>query len=322
MKVDYRKTAKKLKDAGISVVPLQTNGSKLPAMKWSVYQDRIMADWEIEKYFKSCGGVAAVTGNVSRLYCLDFDLKYQLDTQDFWTAYMEKLPKSLKGKMLINETKNNGKHIWVRTDYQATSTHLTRRASTIPELMDRYNELLVKGKTPQEASELILRKPFEVVIETRSRGSYAVIAHPEYKRWYGESIGEFTMDEVAQLNAVAYSLDFCYQPKPVFKGEVKDFSTVRNYNESSNGASTLALLEATGMFTFVDTERTGNIKVLRMGSKSGYSGRIYGDSGVFKVFSPNTMFDTNVKSSFSPFDVFMVTSNLTFEEAIKQLSEV
>lgn len=322
MIVDYRKTAKKLKDRGISVVPLQTNGSKLPSMKWSVFQERIMADWEIDKYFKSCGGVAAVTGKVSRLYCLDFDLKYQLESQDFWKAYLELLPKKLKGKMLINETRNKGKHIWVRTEYEATSTHLTRRASTIPELMVRYNELLVKGKTSEEASELILRKPYEVVIETRSRGSYAVIAHPEYKRWYGETIGEFTLDEVNQLNEAAYALDFDYQPKPVFTGEIQDFSTIRKFNDSANGALTLSLLENTGMFSYVDTDRLGNIKVLRMGSKSGYSGRIYGDTGVLHIFSPNTLFDTSLKSSFSPFDVYMITKNLTFEDAVKELSEV
>ncbi len=181
--------------------------------------------------------------------------------------------------------------------------------------------VIAKGKTPEEASELILRKPFEVVIETRSRGSYAVIAHPEYKRWYGEKIGEFTMEEIAFLNEVAYSLDFCYKPKPVFTGEVKDFSTVRQYNDSANGASSLALLESTGMFSYVETERTGNIKVLRMGSKSGYSARIYADTGVVHVFSPNTLFDTSIKDSFSPFDVFMMTSNLTFEEAINTLSK-
>ena len=117
MKLDYRKTAKKLKDLGISVVPLRTDGSKLPAIKWSIYNERLMTDFEIDKYFKSCGGIAAVTGKISRLYCLDFDLKYQLESQDYWTAFMEKLPKHIKGKMLINETKNGGKHIWVRTDW-------------------------------------------------------------------------------------------------------------------------------------------------------------------------------------------------------------
>lgn len=321
MKLDYRKTAKQLKDKGISVVPLRTDGSKLPSLKWKIYMERLMTDFEIDKYFKECGGVAAVTGKISRLYCLDFDLKYQLETQDFWTDFMEKLPKHVKGKMLINETKNDGKHIWVRTDFEAKSLHLTRRASLIPELMQRYQELLDKGKSPQEASELILRNPYEVVIETRSRGSYAVIAHPEYKRWHGNQIKEFKPEEVEMLNNVAYSLDYLYQPKPVFTGEVRDFSTVRRYNEEGNGAKTLALLEASGMFSYVTTERNGNIKVLRMGSKSGYSGRIYGDTGVFHVFSPNTLFDISQKSSFSPFDVYMVTKNLTFEQAIKELSQ-
>lgn len=321
MKIDYRKTAKKLKDQGISVVPLRTDGSKLPAMKWSIYMERLMTDHEIDKYFKECGGVAAVTGKISRLYCLDFDLKYQLETQDFWKDFMDKLPKHVKGKMLVNETKNGGKHIWVRTDYEAKSMHLTRRASLIPELMSKYQELLNTGKSPQDASEMILRNPFEVVIETRSRGSYAVIAHPEYSRLYGKKIREFKPEEVEMMNNVAYSLDYLYQPKPVFTGEVQDFSTVRKYNEEGNGAKTLAMLESTGMFSYADTERNGNIKILRMGSKSGYSGRIYADTGVFHVFSPNTIFDISQKSSFSPFDVYMTTNNLTFEQAVNELSK-
>jgi len=321
MEIDYRKTAKKLKDIGISVVPLRTDGSKLPSIKWSIYQDRLMADFEIDKYFRSCGGVAAITGKISRLYCMDFDLKYQLPTQDYWKEFTEKLPNHIKGKFLVNETKNGGKHIWVRTDYEYKSTHLTRRASTIPELMSRYNELTSMGKTPQEASELILRNPYEVVIETRSKGSYAVIAHPDYTRLYGKEIKEFTLDEVEMLNNVAYSLDYLYQAKPVYTGEPEDFGCIRRFNDEGSGSKTLAMLESTGMFTYVDTERSGNIKVLRMGSKSGYSGRIYADTGVFHVFSPNTLFDISQKSSFGPFEVYCITNNLTPQQAVKELSK-
>ena len=98
--MDYIEHAKALKKIGVSVVPLRTDGSKLPSMKWKPYNERLMADFEIEKHFKDCGGVAAVTGEISRLYVLDFDLKYQLDTQDFWTAFMEKVPKEMKKKFL------------------------------------------------------------------------------------------------------------------------------------------------------------------------------------------------------------------------------
>ena len=239
--MDYRKTAKKLKDLGVSVVPLKIDGSKLPKIKWKIYQERLMNDFEIEKYFKECGGVAALTGKSSRLYNLDFDLKYQLDTQDFWKDFMDKVPKYMKKRMLVNTTRNNGMHVWLRTDFEATSTHLTRRASTIPELMIKYDKLLEVGKDPQQASELILKKPYEVVIETRSKGSYAVIAHPDYKRIYG-TLHEFTIEEVEFLNEIAYSLDYCYQPKIIFKGSTKQFATVRKYNEEATGALTLSLL--------------------------------------------------------------------------------
>ena len=319
--MDYRKTAKKLKDIGISVIPLRKDGSKLPKIEWKVYQERLMTDYEINKYFEECGGVAALTGKFSRLYNLDFDLKYELDTQDFWTKFMDRVPKEMKKRMMVNTTRNKGMHVWLRTDFAAKSTHLTKRASTIPELMDKYTQILSSTtKTPEQASELILRKPYEVVIETRSRGSYAVIAHPDYNRVFG-TLNEFSVEEVEFLNEIAYSLDYCYQPKPVFKGKVGEYSSIRKYNDNANGALTLSLLESSGMFKYIETERNGNIKVLRLGSTSGYSGRIYADSGVFHVFTSNSLFDTAIKSSYSPFEVYTTTKNLTFEQAMKELSK-
>lgn len=323
MKIDFRKVALKLKNIGISVVPLRTDGSKLPSIKWKEFQERIMTEDEIDTHFKECGGVAAVTGKVSRLYCLDFDLKYQFEGQDFWKMFMDQVPNNVKGKMLINETKNAGMHIWLRTDFEATSTSLTRRHNTIPELMTKFYEVMDRGdKDELTVSEIIMKAPYETVIETRSKGSYAVIAHPEYKRFYGETIREFTVEEVESLNQVAYSLDYCYNPKPVFTGDIKDFGSLRKYNDDGCGSKSLEMLESSGLFQYVETERDGNIKVLRQGSNSKFSGRIYANSGVLHLFTNNSVFDTSSKTSFSPFDIFMVTNNLTFEQAVNELTNI
>ena len=319
--MDYIKQAKALKKIGVSVVPLRTDGSKLPKIKWAVYQTRIMADFEIETHFEDCGGVAAITGEISNLYVLDFDLKYQHESQDFWKDFMDKIPTELKKKLFINTTKNNGMHVWMRTDFEDKSRKLTRRASTIPELMLRYEELVKQGKEPLMASEQILKSPFEVVIETRSRGSYAVFYHPEYTRFYGTKLQKLTLEEVELLNETAYSLDYCYQQPRVYDVGGADFSTVRKYNDDADAYRTVSLLEATGMFSVVGTERNGDMKVLRLGSSAAYSGRVFAQTGVFHVFSQNTMFDTTVKNSFSPFEVYMVTKNLTHEQAVKELSK-
>ena len=99
--MNYIKEAKALKKIGVSVVPLRTDGSKLPKIKWAVYQTRIMADFEIETHFEDCGGVAAITGEISNLYVLDFDLKYQHESQDFWKDFMDKIPTELKKKLMM-----------------------------------------------------------------------------------------------------------------------------------------------------------------------------------------------------------------------------
>jgi len=318
--MNYTKQAKNLKNMGISVVPLRTD-SKLPKMKWKPYITRIMSDKEIDEHFKDCGGIAAVTGEVSNLYLLDFDLKYQTKNQDFWKDFMAEVPDTIKKKMLINKTKNNGFHIWMRTDFEAKSTHLTRRASTIPELMIKHSELVELGRTSEQASELILRKPFEVIIETRSRGSYGVITHKDYKRFYGKKIHKLTVKEIESLNEIARSLDYSFIKKEIFSGSTKDFSTLKKYNENSTGDSVLDVLVRSGMFSFVETERSGNMTILRIGSNSIHSGRIYRDTGVVHLFTTNSIFDISSKSSFSPFETYCIINNLTKEQAIIRLSK-
>lgn len=319
--MDYTAQAKALKDIGISVVPLRKDGSKLPKIKWAIYQERIMADFEIEQHFKECGGVAAITGKISNLYVLDFDLKYQHDTQDFWKAFMDKVPEEMKKRMFINRTRNNGFHVWIRTEFEDTSRKLTRRANTIPELMGRYQLMLEEGISPIAASENLLKSPFEVIIETRSRGSYAVFYHTDYTRFYGKKLNRFTIEEVEFLNEIAYSLDFAFEPERVHIGKVQEFSTVRQFNESATPQDVMQLLESTGMFSYVGTERGGNLKVLRRGSKAKYSGRIFLQNAVLHLFTQNSIFSTLNKTSFSPFEVYMVTKNLTHEQAVKELSK-
>lgn len=322
MKTNYVKAAKALKDLGISVVPLRLDGSKLPKIKWGDFQDRVMTDKEIIFHFSECGGIAAITGNISRLYCLDFDLKYQFETQDFWKAFMEKVPKNIRKKMLVNETKNKGKHIWMRTDFEDKSRHYTRRACTIPELMKKYEQAILDNTDPLAVSEHILKSPWEVVIESRSRGSYAVIRHPDYTRIYGNRLQEFSIDEVTMLNEIAYSLDYCFQHKEIFNGTTVDFSTVRKFNEEASAGMVLSLLESTGMYKYVETKRDGTIIVLRIGSSNKSTGKIFADNAVLHLHSPNApLFDTSQKNSISPFEVYMVCKNLTYEQAINELNK-
>ena len=318
---DYRKAARRLKGLGISVVPLRIDGSKLPKMKWGHLQDELISDKELNYQFKACGGVAAITGRISRLYVLDYDLKYQFETQDFWSDFMAQVPKDMKKRFLINTTKNNGMHVWLRTDFEDKSRHYTRRPSTIPELMEKYNELLIEDDDPLAISERLLKNPYEVVIESRSKGSYAVIVHPDYERFYGEELQEFSIEEVEFLNEVAYSLDYCFVPKSSYVSTKEDFSSIRKFNDDANPEMISSLLSATGMYTEVGRERDGTILMLRMGSKSKYSGKIFGDNAVFYIHSSNApLFEDAQGSGIAPFDVFRVCKNLTHEQAVNELT--
>lgn len=204
--MDYRKEAKHLTSIGISVVPVCKDGGKKPAILWKEYQERIMTDKEIERYFKDCGGVIAVTGNVSKLLCVDFDLDKELPGNDFWKKFNLGIPSKLKRKMRINRTRSGGFHIWARTTYEDKSRKIAHRLLTMEELFRRHKNIVSNGASDESATKILLRKPLECVIETRSRGSYGVIVHPEYTKFYGESIGRFSEEEIVYLIEKAYSL--------------------------------------------------------------------------------------------------------------------
>jgi hypothetical protein len=321
--VDNVKVALALAKMGISVVPLRVDGSKLPKIKWGDFQDRIMTPREIAYHFKECGGIAAVTGKISRLYCLDFDLKYQLAYQDFWHDFMKEVPKEMRKRFLVNQTKNNGKHIWLRTDFEDKSRKLTRRASLIPELMAKYEKILIENDNPAQVSEQLLRHPYEVVIESRSKGSYAVVFHPDYDRFYGDTFNEFSVKEVEFLNNIAFSLDYEFRQKEEFVGNPEEFGNLQKFNDDATPALILSLLEATGQYKYVNTLYDGTIEIVRVGSDSKSSGKIFGDNAVLHLHSSNApIFPVHERTSFSPFDVFRYTKNLTVQQAIKALSKV
>ena len=92
-KTNYVKEALILLKKGISVIPVKTDGSKLPKIYWKKYQNNLMPEEEVKDLFENCGGVIAITGKVSQLLCIDFDLDKQRETDDYWTAFKKEVPK-------------------------------------------------------------------------------------------------------------------------------------------------------------------------------------------------------------------------------------
>lgn len=320
MKKDYILEAKALIRMGISVIPVKIDGSKLPAIKWKDYQTRFMTDQEVEKYFKNCGGVIAITGKVSNLICIDFDLDKQSDTDDYWKSFMDEVPHQMKERMLINKTRSGGFHVWLRTDYQDKSRKITHRALTIPELTDRFHKIIESGANEKTASEMLLRKPVECVIETRSKGSYAVMYHPEYSRFYGKKIQRFTKDEVELLLNIGYSLDYNFKkPKP-YTGDSSDYKVITKFNEDTTAEEMKDMVEKLGFFSLYDIDSNGNYRMSRVGSNSKFSAYIYADKAHMYVFGLNPISEDG-EPNISPFDIYCMLNNLSKNEAIKKLKE-
>jgi hypothetical protein len=317
-KKDYRYEALALASIGISVIPVKDDGSKLPKIKWKEFQERIMTEEEIDLHFESCGGVIAITGEISKLLCIDFDLDKQRDSDDFWGSFMSQVPVHMKEKMLVNQTRSGGFHIWLKTDYEDKSRKIAHRPLTIPELNDRYNILIDNGANEDTATTILLKKPLECVIETRSKGSYGVFVHHQYKRFYNKSLSWFTKEEIEFLLNIAYSLDYTYKPKRVFEGNVNSYRIIAKFNKDTKASGVVRMLEESGMFTVFDIDTNGNYRLSRVGSSSLFSAYVYGDTGNLKIFGLNPL-TNDEKSVLQPFEVYCAVNELTTDEAIEKL---
>lgn len=319
-KTNYTEEAKALAGIGISVIPVKADGSKMPAIRWKEYQDRIMTNAEIDRHFFICGGVIAITGNISRLICIDFDLDKQGVDDNFWKLFMSQVPDDMKERMLINQTRSGGFHVWLRTDYEDKSRKVTHRPLTMYELFDRYHKLIENGANERTATDLILKKPVECVIETRSRGSYGVFSHEQYKRFFGEDFQEFTKEEVEFLLNIGYSLDYNFRKPKQYKGEVNDYKLIIRFNEDCKAEHTVKMLEESGLFTIYDIDNNGNHRMTRVGSESAFSAYVYGDTGILHVFGLNPLTE-NDQTTMSPFEVLCATQGIDESEALELLKE-
>lgn len=317
-KTNYIVEAKFMASIGVSVIPVRADGSKLPAIRWKEYQDRVMTNEEIDHHFFNCGGVIAITGKISRLLCIDFDLDKERETDFFWKRFMSKVPDEMKQRMLINRTRSGGFHVWLRTDYEDKSRKVTHRPLTIPELMERYDTLISNGANEETASMMLLKKPVECVIETRSKGSYGVFQHAQYSRFFGDAINEFSKEEVDFLLDIGYSLDFNYKRPKVYTGEVGDYKVVSKFNEDSTAEGVVEMITDSGLFTFYDIDNNGAHRLARVGSSSPFSAYVYKDTGVLHIFGMNPLTDDD-RNTLSPFEVFCAVNGFDDNEAINAI---
>ena len=318
-KSDYTAEAAALIAHGISVGPLRTDGSKLPAIRWKDFQNRHMTAEEVERHFADCGGVFAITGKVSRLFLFDFDLKYDYEAANTYAAFMEQVPEALKTKFKINRTRSGGMHIWVRTDYTDRSRKITRRELTLSEFEAKVYSIMSEGANELTAMRLALKAPFQCTLETRGEGSYGVILHPSYEA-VQSAVGTVTPDEMELLLSIGYGLDCGFRRRErVFVGERAMYKEIVQFNEDCGAEGTVRMLEMSGLYRSIGTDYNGNYRMSRIGSASSHSGYVYADSGVFKIFGTN-LFDSD-KDTLSPFDIYRLLNDLSEEEAVKTIIE-
>ena len=311
---------------GVVPIPLKKD-TKIAAIKWKVFQKRFPTDKEVEEHFKDCGGVSALTlpgtdekNLISNLFCLDFDLKYQLPHQDFFKEFGDKVPVDIKKRFYINQTGSGyGRHIWIRVDgFFDKSRKLAYRLKTPEELIVEKKQLIKDGITEVTANRNLMKSPYKVVIETRGFNSYGVFLHPSYKNIYGDKIHTFTKEECELIMDAAYSTSELFVERKKVSGKVDTYKTIEKYNEDITASEVMDLLQSTGLISYMDTDYNGNIRFKRTGSKM-HSGVIFTDTAVTQIFSNNTVIGDS--GAYSPFDIYCRTNGLDSHQAIKNLKK-
>ncbi|PIR20469.1 MAG: hypothetical protein COV45_06045 [Deltaproteobacteria bacterium CG11_big_fil_rev_8_21_14_0_20_47_16] len=194
--------ARELVAAGLSPIPVRTDGSKAATVPWKAYQERPMTDDEILCLFKGDVGIALVCGPVSgNLELIDVD---DNDIYEEWAARVNQLAPVLLSRLPEIRTPRGGGHI-------------PYRCSVI-----ESNQKLAEEAVPDAETGEIKRK---TLIETRGIGGYFLTeyspgtCHPTgktYKHISGPpltEIPEITTEERQLLLDIARS--FNQVPKKV-----------------------------------------------------------------------------------------------------------
>jgi len=160
-------------DAGLSVVPIRTDGTKAPPDKWKVYQSRQATPSEVRGWAAKGYGLAVVGGAVSgNLELIDFETVAVFEA---WTGLVVPELPGLLHRLTVVHTPGadeaGGRHVWARCS---------------------------EGKIPG-STKLAFDSGGEILIETRGEGGYALVpgcppaCHPSgrtYRQLSGPPIGD------------------------------------------------------------------------------------------------------------------------------------
>ena len=108
--------ARKYLNAGISVIPLKTDGSKSPAVSWKEFQSRQAGEIELQDWYQNGKvlGIGLVTGNISgNLHVLDFDYDGTEFCERFLQEAEERLP-GIRERLVVVSTPRPGRQVLFR----------------------------------------------------------------------------------------------------------------------------------------------------------------------------------------------------------------
>lgn len=165
-------TARAYVAAGLSVIPIKTDGSKAPDLPaWRDYMHRLPTDQELTDWFGGeLRGIGIIGGEISgRLEMLDFDQAgLAIDFQD---VCRDAGIAAIFQKCVISKTPRNGHHAYYRVEGATGCQKLAHAVTEVSEDDDAsVKPRLIGGKWYR----------VETLIETKGEGGY-VIAPPTPK---------------------------------------------------------------------------------------------------------------------------------------------
>ena len=288
--------------AGISVIPILSDGSKSPACKWTPYQVDLPSEQTVTDWFSTgrFTGLAYVCGPVSNnLELIDFDdANYQLFIDTAEALGLGPLLDRIRAGY-EETTPSGGIHIVYTCDTISGNTKLARRP-TVPE--ERLHE---KDLT-------------RVLIETRGIGGYFIAApsngtvHPDGGAWEMvsggvDSIVSITPDERESILALARSFDQMPvedvvthdEPAGSFNTGLRPGDEFRARHETLHAFRTI--VEPHGWVLDHTRGNTGYFR--RPGKDHGWSATFnHADCKLFYVFTSSTEFEQ--ERGYNPYSVY------------------
>ena len=125
-----------LTKAGLSAIPIRTDGTKAAAVKWEPYQSKIADTKTVRRWFENDHkyGIGVICGEVSGgLEVLDIDEKHELGITQQFLALLKTEAPDLDKKLTVRvKTPTKGMHIYYRcTGAAERGKKLARNAAKV-----------------------------------------------------------------------------------------------------------------------------------------------------------------------------------------------